>query len=110
MPEITSPQVVEFCNGYLRPLSDSLAHLHAIIPSVVAVYNQRGIYDKIEAVGAGNLITDGSEADGRTRRNGGHVYSLVTILSELHTFLAANNRPDVFNGWQVNGVKPGTGK
>lgn len=105
MPDITNPQVVDYANNYLRPISDTIARLYSIIPGYLDVYNERNLGTIINDAGAGEFIADGSEIDGRTRVTGGDVFNMVTLLTELHAFWDANSRPDVFNGWQVNGVK-----
>lgn len=103
--EIQDAQLTNYCNEGLRPLADSLTRVDVLLPVLIAQYNARNLGTIINDLGANKLITDGSELDGRTRRVGGDVYNLVTLMQDLKTFLDAPGRRDVLNGWQVNGIK-----
>lgn len=104
MAELSDPQLVDFCNATLRPLADRLQSLATLLPLAEAVYNARNLGTIINDGGAGNLIADGSDSDGRTRRVGGDVYNLITLVQDLQTFLT-QGRKDVIAGWQVNGLQ-----
>lgn len=103
MPEINNPQLRQFCNESLRVIADDLAHIDSILAGLLATYNDRDLGTIINSAGASNLITDGSETDGRTRCSGGDVYNMVTLLQDLQTFITTGRR-DVLYKWQVNGV------
>ena len=108
MPEITNPQVVDFCNNTIRPMADLLARVDALLPGMIATYNARDLGTVINNAGAGNLIADGSEKDGRTRRTGGDVYQFINVLTKMKAaFLDDDNIRETIVGWQVNGLKIG---
>lgn len=104
MPDITNPQVVDYCNNVLRPLSDKLEAEILKIPAFVATYNARDLGTIINDAGASNFIGDGSATDGRTRVTGGDVFNLVTLMNDLITFYTSG-RKDVVAKWNVNGDK-----
>lgn len=83
MPEITNPQVVTFANTRIRPIADKLYSTYYHAKSVLGDYNVGDIGSKIDSAGAGNLISDGSEIDGRTRISGGDIYNIITALQEF---------------------------
>lgn len=103
MANLSNPQLVHFCNEDVRQLADRLAALDAALTPFLETYNARDLGTIIEAGGAGNLIDDGSEQDGRTRVVGGDVYNFVTLVQDLQTFMTTGRR-DVIYRWQVNGV------
>lgn len=102
MAELSNPQLVNFANEHARSVADKLAALNAFSAVVTATYLARDLSTPIEAGGASNLITDGSQTDGRTRVAGGDVYNLVTLLNDLNTFMT-QGRKDVIAKWRVNG-------
>lgn len=104
MTEINNPQLNDFCNSILRTFSDQLARIDQHLPTVLTVYNDRNLGGIIDSAGSGNLITDGSQDDGRTRRVGGDVYNMITLISDLKNFMDSTGRRDVLVGWQVNGL------
>lgn len=103
MADLSNPQLVHFCNEDVRQLADRLAALDVALTPFLETYNARDLGTIIEAGGAGNLIDDGSEQDGRTRVVGGDVYNFVTLIQDLQTFITTGRR-DVIYRWQVNGV------
>lgn len=105
MPEINNPQLREFCNADLRQVADLLVQIDARSSDSIETYNARNLGGVIDAAGAGNLITDGSETDGRTRVVGGDVYNMVTLLQDFQTWLT-QGRKDVLSKWKVNGDRP----
>lgn len=102
MAEITNPQVVNFANEYGRGVCNALSALNALSAIVRDTYLARDLPTPIEAGGAGNLITDGSQTDGRTRVTGGDIYNLITLLNDLNTFMT-QGRKDTIAKWRVNG-------
>lgn len=102
MAEITNVQVIDLANNYLRPLADQLTILTERAAAAQATYTQRDLGTVINAAGASNLIADGSQLDGRTRCTGGDIFNMVTLLTDLATFLT-QGRKDVIAKWQVNG-------
>lgn len=105
MPVITDAQVVNFANEYLRPIADQLTRIDQNIPIIVAVYNNRDLGTEIEKAGAGSTLDDGSSASGRTKRSGGDIYNMITLLQNLKEFMDVPGRRDVVLGWQVNGLR-----
>lgn len=103
MAEINDVQLRDFCNSDLRIIADLLTRLDVRATGAIETYNARNLGSIIDSAGAGNLIADGSETDGRTRCVGGDVYNFVTLMTELEAFFAANSRRDVVGKWQVNG-------
>lgn len=103
MAEHTNPQLVEFANSDLRGLADKLAALDALLAPIVATYNARNLGTIINDGGAGELIADGSQSDGRTRVVGGDVFNLITLIQDLQTFITSGRRDVIFK-WQVHGV------
>lgn len=103
MPEIANPQLVSLCNNRLRAFADLVVRLDADAEIIAGEYNARDLGTIINDAGASNLIADGSATDGRTRRSGGDVFNLVTLIQDFQAFVAATGRRDVLLGWQVNG-------
>ena len=83
MAENSNPQVVAFANEQIRPLANRLYQAYYAAKQAIANYNAADIGTKIEAVGAGELIADGSATDGRTRITGGDIYNMLTALGEF---------------------------
>lgn len=104
MADIDNAQLTNFCNEVLRPLADTLARIDSRLPGQIGVYNARNLGTVINDAGAGNNIADGSETDGRTRRTGGDVFNLVTLMQDLQEFFDEPGRRDVITGWQVNAL------
>ena len=104
MAEINSPQLTDICNNNLRQLADLMTRLNIRNDAAVATYNARDLGTIINAAGSSNLITDGSETDGRTRVVGGDVFNMVTLLQDFATFMT-QGRKDVLAKWNVNGDK-----
>lgn len=106
MSEIQNPQLSRFCNESLRVFADRLAYLDMVNASVAAQYNAENLGGIIDTAGAGSLITDGSETDGRPRVAGGDVYNLITLLSDFKAFMDANNggRRDVLAKWKISSI------
>ena len=87
MPEITDPQVIAFSNGECRPFADRLVSTYWAAKELLSNYNAGNIGSLIDTGGAGNLIADGSEADGRTRIVGGDLYNLITAATAFVVFV-----------------------
>lgn len=100
---IDNAQLTNFANEDCRPLADLLAKLDAALAPFVATYNARDLGTIINDAGAGELIVDGSESDGRTRVAGGDVFNLISLVNDLQTFITSGRRDVIFK-WQVNGV------
>jgi hypothetical protein len=105
MPEISNPQLKDYCNGSLRVIADKLAEIDRDIAVIQEEYHAKNLGTVINDAGSSNLIADGSETDGRTRLTGGDVYNMVTLLSDLQGFVTEGRR-DVIAKWQVNGYRP----
>lgn len=87
MAEITNPQVVTFSNEQVRPIADQFYKLYYKALSVNQNYNANDIGSAINAAGAGELITDGSQVDGRTRITGGDIYNLMTAIGQFIAYM-----------------------
>ena len=102
MPEINNPQLTEFCNADLRQIADNLVRIVSRGEDANATYLARNLGTVINDAGSVNLITDGSEVDGRTRVAGGDVFTFITLLTDFNTFMTQGRR-DVLAKWKVNG-------
>lgn len=105
MAEIVNPQVAKFTNERVRPTADRLYGLYYELKSAHYEYFNQGIGGLINTGGAGNLITDGSQTDGRARIAGGQVYTWVAILEAVIAALEASGNLDALSGIQVNGLR-----
>jgi hypothetical protein len=106
MAEINNPQLTDHCNASLRVLGDKLTQLIILTETALTEYNARNLGTIINDAGSSNLITDGSETNGRTRVAGGDVYNLNTLLGKFVEFIddpAFPGRRDVIAKWNVNG-------
>lgn len=99
---LNAPQLVEFCNSDLRQIADLLTRLNTRSEAAYATYNARNLGTVINDGGASNPVLDGSATDGRTICTGGDVYNMVTLLTDLATFMTQGRR-DVLAKWNVNG-------
>lgn len=105
--EIDDPQVVAFANNKARKMAEHIYSAYYSAKIVLQAYNSGAIGSKIDAAGAGNLISDGSANDGRTRITGGDIYNLITACEELIDYVEGNavttaNRVDVITKPHVN--------
>jgi hypothetical protein len=110
MAEINNPQLTDHCNASLRVLGDKLTELMILTETAITEYSARNLGSIIDAAGSSNLITDGSETNGRTRVAGGDVYNFQTLLSAIVAFVDDANFPgrrDVIAKWNVNGHRRG---
>ena len=108
MPEIANPQLTDHCNASLRVLGDRLTTLLILTETALTEYSARNLGTIINDAGSSNLITDGSETDGRTRVAGGDVYNFNTFLDDFIEFVDDPETPgrrDVIAKWNVNGHK-----
>lgn len=105
MAEINDPQLSAFCNDSLRVIADRLAAIDKDLAGINEEYQAKNLGTVIDVAGSTNLITDGSQTDGRTRVAGGDVYNLMTMLTDLQTFLTPGRR-DVLAKWQVESYRP----
>jgi hypothetical protein len=102
MPELTNPQLVNWANEEGRTFADKLFQLVHHAERAVGEYNQRDLGTIINDGGASELITDGSQTDGRTRVTGGDVFNEVTLMQDFLAFMTQGRR-DVVMKWEVNG-------
>ena len=106
MPEISNPQLNDFCNGSLRVIADKLAEIDKDLDGINEEYAAKNLGTIINDAGSTNLIDDRTDDnDGRTRVAGGDVYNFVTLLTDLQAFIT-DGRRDVIAKWQVNGYRP----
>lgn len=87
MPEITDPQVVAFANEKIRRGGNLGYSFYQYAKQTIQLYNAGNIGSKIDAAGDSNLITDGSQTDGRTRLTGGDIYNFITLLTAYVAFV-----------------------
>lgn len=85
--EITDAQVIRFSNERVRTIADSLYSTYFRCKSIIDDYNAADIGTKINDGGAGNLVADGSDIDGRTRITGGDIYNLVTAIQQFINYV-----------------------
>lgn len=83
MAENSNPQVIKFANEKIRVAADQLYQAYYFAKQVLLEYNAGDIGTKIENAGAGEMLSDGSATDGRTRLTGGDIYNMVTALQEF---------------------------
>lgn len=107
MKENTDVQVVKFANERVRIFADLLAKTRAAGISLVEDYTAQDIGTKIDTAGAGLLIADGSDRDGRSRITGGSIYNIITLAEQFvksngSEFIDAG-RISVINSIKVNG-------
>lgn len=105
--EITDAQVIKFANERVRVFADLMAKSRAMAVSIVEDYNAQNIGSKINNAGAGLLISDGSEKDGRPRITGGQIYNMITLAQDYvksdNTGFITTDRASVINGIKVQG-------
>jgi len=104
MAEITDPQVIAFSNQELRPVADALFQAYYRAKELNQNYVAGNIGSLINTAGAGNLLHDGSEVDGRTRITGGDIYNFITLIGDFISFTDAPGRLDVITKPHVNGI------
>jgi hypothetical protein len=104
MAEINNPQLTSFCNNTLRPCADRFAILDSVMDAFIADFTAKGLSTIITVGGITNLITDGSETDGRTRLAGTDVNNMITFLQDFNSFMTTARRNAVLK-CQVNGIK-----
>lgn len=83
----TDPQVVAFANGLVRPMADRFHSLYLNCVNLVAAFNTGDIASQIEAAGAGEILVDGSQTDGRTQITGGDIYNLINAAIDFKKFI-----------------------
>jgi len=87
--DIVNASAINFSNGRIRPIADSLARLYKQLKTVVDEWNGKGMAAYFTA-DASNVI-DGSLIDGRTVIQGQDVQALIAMLQGLVTSIEANN-------------------
>jgi len=87
MAENANQQVVKFANEEVRQVADRFYQLYFRCKQLLANYNAGDIGTKITLAGAGELIADGSDLDGRTRITGGDVFNLITAATAFVAFV-----------------------
>ena len=97
-------QLIAFCNEDLRPIADALVAIDVKLAPILAEYAAKDLGNIITAGGSSGPVLDGSAADGRTIPTGGDVFNLITLLTDLQSFITSGRR-DVLYKWQVNGSK-----
>ncbi len=101
MAEITNPQVIAFSNQQVRVMADTLYSAYYHAKSLLENYNAGDIGTKIDTAGAGNLLDDGSQTDGRTRISGGDIYNFITAATDFIAYVEAG-RLDIISIPHVN--------
>lgn len=96
-------QLSEFCNSELRQVADKFVRLKIQIDSAILEYHARNLGTIINNGGSTNEVLDGSQQDGRTKATGGDVYNIISMMQDMQTFLATDERLAKLYKWQVNG-------
>lgn len=68
-------------------MADALYQTYWQAKQFLTDYNADTIGSLINDAGSSNLITDGSETDGRTRITGGDIYNLITAVTAFIAFV-----------------------
>ncbi len=76
---IVDPQVVGFCNGFLRTLADKVANKHMAAKQAVFEELAKGIMALIPD--DDTPIADGAPADGRGAITGADVHAFVNMMA-----------------------------
>ncbi len=104
MADITNPQIIAFSNEELRPVADLLFQAYYKAQELEQNYVAGNIGSLINDAGAGNLLADGSQVDGRTRITGGDIYNFITLVQDFLSFVESPGRLDVISKPHVNGI------
>lgn len=101
----TDPQVIRFFNDRFRQYADLAVRFRRASIALYEDFQAQDLGTQIEAAGAGEIIADGSETDGRSQVTGGDGYALVNIARDVavtNPFFDAG-RVTAINKVQVNG-------
>ena len=82
----TNPQAVLIANSKIRPLADRLGQLYNLTKALQAEAAAEN-WGALFAGGAGNVIVDGAETDGRALITDADVVAMNTLVSAYVTFM-----------------------
>ena len=99
---ITDPQAIVFVNERIRPVAEQIRDLQARMTEHVANWNQ-GI-SALVPNDAAELLEDGRDAEGVSRRTGADVTNMVTRMQSLLTVLDATFVMDVVHKTTVRSL------
>ena len=85
MTEDTNAQVIAWSNGRMRPIVNAIDAVCFQIDQYITDYGTQGIAALINQVGAGEIIQDGSDTDGRPQVTGTQIENLEAALLQLQT-------------------------
>ena len=83
MPDITNPQVVKLCNERLRHFADYEIGAYREAKTLLAYAAAGGVAKLVSAV-PDDLVSDGSETDGRGRISGA---AIIACLADAQAFV-----------------------
>lgn len=86
----TNPQAVRVANDKIRPLADRFGQLFNLCKALQAEAVAEG-WTGMYTGGAGNVIMDGSETDGRSVITDADVAAFITDVSSFITDMEANS-------------------
>lgn len=85
----TNPQAVFIANTKVRPLANRFGQLYNVCRAIQAEAAAEN-WGVLFAGGAGNVIVDGSDIDGRTPITDADVISFNTVVTAYVTFMEQN--------------------
>lgn len=100
MADITEPVVVRFSNDYLRPLSEAVRNLGIRLNDAKVEYTTI-ISDLISGNADGDLLADGSPADGRSQVTKKDIVDLLSMLNSLLTEINATGNDSLMAKFTV---------
>lgn len=83
MAETTDAQVIKFANERIRTTASKLRDVYWESKRVLEEYNNTGINAKVTAAGSTQVLSDGSQIDGRSRITGDDLFNFVTALQQF---------------------------
>jgi len=87
MADITNPDVTAFVNGTIRVLADHLVGIKDALDTATIQYVNT-VLPAVSGNAGGDMIADGSEADGRTQLSKADLTTLAGMLGGLNTTLS----------------------
>ena len=82
MADITSPQVIKFCNEVLRPLCDVLVGAKALLDAETVTYTET-VLPILGTHDGADVVLDGSAEDGRTPLTRSDITAAIGVLAAI---------------------------
>lgn len=86
----TNPQAIRIANEKLRPAADRFGQLYNSLKALQAEAQAEG-WPALFAGGASNVLSDGSDVDGRTPVTDADISGLITMASAFITWMEASS-------------------